>query len=175
MRTLSFIIMGLFFNLFSFAQPKGKPIVIPEEKFSVFALSSEGKPVTVLLNSALKEFKHKKTYGWTCSLVISFKDMTEDGVPTNEEYNYVIDYVETLDKDIKGRTSDPNALLLARIIWNGTCEVIWQIKDPEPVHQYLGDIIRSNSYPRELDYRIEYDKKWKKISFYQKLAKKALK
>lgn len=175
MRALSFIIMGLFFNLFSFAQSKGKPIVIPEEKFSLFALSSEEKPVTVVLNSALKKFKHKKTYGWTCSLVIKFKDTTSNGMPTNDEYNYVIDYVEKLDKDIKGKTDAPNALFLARIIWNGTCEVIWQTKDPEPVHQYLGDIIRSNSYPRELDYRIEYDKKWKKISFYQKLAKKAFK
>ena len=175
MRTLSFIILGLLFNLCSLAQPKGKPIVIPEEEFSLFALSSEGKPVTVMLNSALKKFKHKKAYGWTCSLVISFKDMAEDGVPTNEEYNYVIDYVEKLDKDIKGSTGNPNALFLARIIWNGTCEVIWQIKDPEPVHQYLADIIKSNSYPRELDYRIENDKKWKKISFYQKLAKKASK
>lgn len=116
------------------------------------------------------------------SLIVCHKDVFNPTyIEKNKEiapfllHNYVIDYVEKLDKDIKGRTGDPNALFLARIIWNGTCEVIWQIKDPEPVHQYLADIIKSNSYPRELDYRIENDKKWKKMSFYQKLAKKASK
>ena len=61
---------------------------------------------------------------------------------------------------------NPNALFLARITWNGTLEAIWQVNDPEIVHKYLQNIIAEKSYPREMDYRIEYDAKWENVSYY---------
>ena len=87
-------------------------------------------------------------------------------MPTTEESDFVYNYIEELDKKIKGDAKQPNALYLARITWNGTCEVIWQVKDPKAVHEYLGGIITNKTYPRELDYQIEYDGKWKNVVTY---------
>ena len=92
-----------------------------------------------------------------------------NGMPTTDESNFVYDYIEGLDKIIKSDATQPNALYLARITWNGTYEVIWQVKDPKVVHEYLGSIINTETYPRELDYRIEFDEKWEKVSVYNNI------
>ena len=169
MNKLILIAMGLFTSIFSFAETSGKDIKIPEEKFVVVESSADGKPAIIVVNTSLRKFKHKELYGWTCSLVIKFKDMAMNGMPTTDESNFVFDYIEELDKTIKGDSIQPNAVYLARITWNGTCEVIWQVKDPKVVHEYLGGIINNKTHPRELDYRIEYDKKWEKVSIYNKI------
>lgn len=161
--------MGLLTSLFSFAENGEKGVKIPEEKFAVVESSADDKPAIIVVNTSLRKFKHKELYGWTCSLVIKYKDTAMNGMPTTDESNFVYDYIEKLDKTIKGDSTQPNAVFLARITWNGTCEVIWQVKDPKIVHEYLGGIINSKTYPRELDYRIELDKKWEKVSVYNKI------
>lgn len=169
MNKLILIAMGLLTSLFSFADKGEKGVKIPEEQFAVVESSADDKPAIIVVNTSLRKFKHKKLYGWTCSLVIEYKDTAMNGMPTTDESIFVYDYIEKLDKTIKGDSSNPNAVFLARITWNGTCEVIWQVKDPKKVHEYLGGIINSKTYPRELDYRIEFDKKWKKVSVYNKI------
>ena len=169
MVRFTLIAMGLLSSLLSFAGTGGKGVKIPEEQFAVVESSSGDKPAIIVVNTSLRKFKHKKLYGWTCSLVISYKETAMNGMPTTEESTFVYNYIEELDKKIKGDTSQPNALCLARITWNGTCEVIWQVKDPKVVHEYLGGIITSKTYPRELDYRIEYDAKWKNVAMYNKI------
>lgn len=169
MHKLLLIVMGLLTSLFSFSQTGGKDVIIPEEKFAVVESSADDKPAIIVVNTSLRKFKHKKLYGWTCSLVIQFKDTAMNGMPTIDESNFVYDYIEGLDKIIKGDDTQPNALFLARITWNGTCEVIWQVKDPKVVHEYLGNIIKTETYPRDLDYRIEFDEKWEKVSVYNNI------
>jgi len=169
MNKLILIAMGLFTSIFSFAETGGKNVKIPEEKFVVVESSADSKPAIIAVNTSLRKFKHKELYGWTCSLVIKFKDTTMDGMPTTDESNYVFDYIEELDRAIKGDSIQPNAIYLAKITWNGTCEVIWQVKDPKVVHEYLGGIIKNKTYPRELDYRIEFDKEWEKVSVYNNI------
>lgn len=169
MNKLLLIVMGLLTSLFSFAENGEKEVRIPEEKFVVVESSADGKPAIIVVNTSLRKFKHKKLYGWTCSLLIKYKDTAMNGMPTTDESNFVYNYIEELDKTIKGDSTQPNAVYLARITWDGTCEVIWQVKDPQIVHEYLGGIINNKTYPRELDYRIEYDKKWEKVSIYNKI------
>ena len=149
MKKLILIVMGLLTSIFSFAEKGQKGVKIPEEKFSVVESVANEKPAIIVVNTSLAKFKHKKLYGWTCSLVIQYKDTAMNGMPTTEESEFVYK---------------------ARITWNGTCEVIWQVKDPKKVHEYLGGIIINKTYPREMDYRIEYDKKWEKVSIYNKIA-----
>ena len=166
---LLLIVMGIFTSLISFAQTNDKEVKIPKEKFVVVESSAEDKPAIIVVNTSLRKFKHKKLYGWTCSLVIKYKETAMNGMPTTEESDFVYNYIEELDKTIKGDSLQPNALYLARITWNGTCEVIWQVKDPKVVHEYLGGIINAKTYPRELDYRIEFDEKWEKVSVYNNI------
>ncbi len=169
MNKLILIAMGLFTSILFFTETSSKNVKIPEEKFAVVESSADGKPAIIVVNTGLRKFKHKELYGWTCSLVIKFKDTAMNGMPTTDESNYVYNYIEGLDRIIKGDAPEPNALYLARITWNGTCEVIWQVKDPKVVHEYLGSIIKTETYPRELDYRIEHDEKWEKVSVYYKI------
>ena len=169
MNKLLLIVMGIFTSLISFAQTNDKEVKIPEEKFVVVESSAEDKPAIIVVNTSLRKFKHKKLYGWTCSLVIKYKETAMNGMPTTEESDFVYNYIEELYKTIKGDSLQPNALYLARITWNGTCEVIWQVKDPKVVHEYLGGIINAKTYPRELDYRIEFDEKWEKVSVYNNI------
>ena len=160
------VAIGMLVSIFSFAGNREKTVKIPEEKFTVVESSADGKPAVIVVNTSLKKFKHKKLYGWTCSLVIQYKDTVQNGMPTLDESNFVYEYLEELNTVIKGAATQPNALFLARITWNGNCGVIWQVKDPNIVHEYLGGIIKDKKYPRELDYRIERDEKWKKVAMY---------
>ncbi|MBO5467529.1 MAG: DUF695 domain-containing protein [Prevotella sp.] len=166
MIRLFLVAFGLLLSLLFCAGADNKTVKIPEREFVVRTSTSGNKPALIVANTSLKKFEHKELYGWTCSLVISFKETTIDGMPTTEESDFVYNYIEELDKKIKGDAKQPNALYLARITWNGTCEVIWQVKDPKAVHEYLGGIITNKTYPRELDYQIEYDAKWKNVVTY---------
>ena len=169
MFRLTLIAMALLSGLFSFAKKDNEKVMIPEEQFALATVPSDDRPAVIVANTSLRKFKHKKLYGWTCSLVIKYKETAEKGMPTAEESEFVYNYIEELDKNIKGDPDNPNALFLARVTWNGTCEVIWQVKDPEAVHKYLGGIITGKTYPRELDYRIEHDPKWKGVAIYNKI------
>ena len=158
--------MGLFSSLLACGQSNTKKVLIPEEKFAVVESSFEGKPAVIVVNTNLRKFKPKDIFGWSCSLVMNYKDLAENGMPTSEESEFVYQYLEGLSKQIIDDPIHPNALYLARVTWNGTCEVIWQVNNPEPVNALLKGIIESESYPREFDYRIEYDAKWSNVSWY---------
>lgn len=142
-------------------------VVLPEEKYQVVECQYEDdKPAIILLNSNLRDFKEKDVFGWTCSLTIYFKDLAQKGMPTHEESDIVLDYVEKLDSAIKGDPDHPNALFVARETCDGQINVYWQVNDPEPVHQYLQSIIQEESYPREMEYKIEYDGEWKSVEWF---------
>jgi hypothetical protein len=160
------LLMGLFSSLFAFGRNTTKKVLIPEGEFAVVTSSLEGKPAVIVVNTSLRKFKPKDIFGWSCSLIMNYKEFTESGMPTSEESEFVYQYLEGLSKQIIGDPVHPNALYLARVTWGGTCEVIWQVNDPKPVDGLLKGIIESGSYPREFDYRIEYDAKWNNVSWY---------
>ncbi len=68
---------------------------------------------------------------------MDFQDLAQNGMPTREESDIVLDYFEKLGAEIRGDEIHPNALFLARITWNGTFEAIWQVNNPKIVHEYL--------------------------------------
>ena len=149
-------------------------VAIPEEVFSVVeSMSEDNKPAVAVVNTSLRDFKNRDVFGWTCNLTIEYKDLANNGMPSQEEYNLVVNWVTQLDSVIKGDPKHPNALFLARETFDGMMDVYWQVYDPEPVHQYLQSIIQGEKYLRELDYRIEKDIQWKKVArFLQDFSKK---
>lgn len=141
-------------------------VIIPENRYSLVHSSLDNKPAVIVVNSGIREFEPKDVFGWTCSLIMDFQDLAQNGMPTREESDIVLDYFEKLDADIRGDEIHPNALFLARITWNGTFEAIWQLHDPKIVHEYLQKIIAEKSCPREMEYRIEYHAKWENVEYY---------
>ena len=118
-------------------QPQMVEVKIPENRYSIVHSSLDNKPAVIVVNSGIREFEPKDVFGWTCSLIIDFQDLAQNGMPTREESDIVLDYFEKLDADIRGDEIHPNALFLARITWNGTFEAIWQVNNPKIVHEYL--------------------------------------
>lgn len=166
MRKVLFICLLLMLGFLGRSQTKIGGIVFPEERFAVINSSCDGKPAVIVVNTGLRKFKAKDIFGWYCSLVIEYKDLAENGMPAPEESDFVYRYFEQLDSAIKGDPGHPNAVFLARVTYNGTFEAIWQVNNPEIVHEYLQKIIEEKTYPREMDYRIEYDAKWKNADWY---------
>ena len=158
----------------SYMERENVSVAIPEEVFSVVeSMSEDNKPAVAVVNTSLRDFKDRDVFGWTCSLTIEYKDLANNGMPSQEEYNLVVNWVTQLDSVIKGDPKHPNALFLARETFDGMLDVYWQVYDPEPVHQYLQSIIQGEKYLRELDYRIEKDIQWKKVKrFLQDFSKK---
>ncbi len=141
-------------------------IVLPDDSYSIVECELEGKPSIIVVNSGLKGFKNRDVFGWTCTLMIEFKDLADNGMPTHEESDIVLDYVEKLDSAIKGNPDHPNALFVARETCDGQMQVYWQVNEPKLVHEYLQSIIQEKTYPREMEYRIEYDGEWKKVEWF---------
>lgn len=148
------------------AQPQTVEVKIPENRYSLVHSSRDDKPAVIVVNSGIREFEPKDVFGWTCSLIMDFQDLAQNGMPTREESDIVLDYFEKLDADIRGDKIHPNALFLARITWNGTFEAIWQVNNPKIVHEYLQQIIAEKSCPREMQYKIEYHAKWENVEYF---------
>ena len=83
-------------------------------------------------------------------------------MPSQAEHQVVDPFGDVLDSAFKGDDLDkPNALLLARITWNGTRELIYRVFDPESANHYLTKVIETGTHPKQLDYRMEHDLEWK--------------
>ena len=144
-------------------------LIIPEDDLVIASSTLNGLPSVIVLNTALRKFKHKNIFGWTCSLWMEFKELADNEMPTSDESQLVIEYLEGISKQIIGDPVHPNALFLARETTNGHCRMIWQLYDPKPVDSLLKSIIEEKSYPREFEYKIEYDTKWKGVSWFLKI------
>lgn len=164
--------MGLLSSILSFGQNKKRHIEFPkQEKYDVVEAKYDDKPAMMIINRSYKRFKAKDVFGWTCSLVITYQDLTSEGMPTHEECVFVDNYIDELSKTIIGDKSHRNAIMMIEVTYNGTIEVIWQVNNPEPVHEFLKGIIESKTYPRDMDYRIEREPDWKTVMWYLKTFK----
>ncbi|GHV08862.1 hypothetical protein FACS189485_20830 [Spirochaetia bacterium] len=136
-------------------------IIIPEENYSIFEYNRDDLPAIMVLNTALLKFKPKEVFSWHLSLIINFKTLNNNGMPTESETELSTPFEENIDEQLKGIDKDkPNALFVARITWNGTRELIYRIYNPEITNTVLENIINNKIFPREFEYKIEFDKKW---------------
>lgn len=137
-------------------------VIIPEEKFAILDFRQDDLPGIMVVNESLIGFEPKVVFAWHLSLMIQFSDLADNGMPTREEREVVDQFGDQLDAEFKGpETEKPNALFLARITWNETRELIYRVFDPEPINQFLMEMINRKSYPRPYDFRIDPDEEWK--------------
>lgn len=120
-------------------------------------------PCVGVLNSALKNFEHKRVFGWHLSVIIDFTDIIEFGIPSAEERQIVEPFCDKLDEDIK---SGGNALFFVRETWNKTRRLVWRVYDPEIAHAHLQHIIDIQKHPRPFDWHMEQDLEWKQAKWY---------
>jgi hypothetical protein len=147
-------------------------VIIPEEKYTIVEYKQENLPAIMVMNVSLLKFEPKEAFSWNLSILIQFNELNNNGMPAKEETDLIIPFEECIDVQLKGTDKNkPNSLFLARITWNGTRELIYRVYDPENVNNYLQKIIKNKNYPREFDFRMEYDEKWKLNEWFLELIK----
>ncbi|MBZ9731321.1 DUF695 domain-containing protein [Salegentibacter sp. JZCK2] len=147
-------------------------VVIPKEHYQIINFKKEDLPAIGVINISLINFEPKEVFSWHCSLILNFDDLIENGMPTKEQVLKADKFEDFLDDKIKGKNKEkPNALFLGRITWNATRQLLWRIYDPDPVSQFLKNIIHNEEYPLEFDYNISFDEEWEYPKWYLESCK----
>ena len=136
-------------------------VIIPEENFSILEFKRDNLPGIAVINTAIKDFEPKQIFQWHLSVILDFKNIIDNGMPSHEEIAIIDPFGDKLDSLIKGENRlQPNALFLGRITWNKTRQFIYRVYNPELANKTLNSIISGKEYPREFDFRMEKDQDW---------------
>ena len=136
-------------------------VVLPAPSYWVIEFVQEGRPGIAEVNVGLRDFQPRVVFGWHCSVMLHFEDVTGDGTPSAADAALADGFEAALDAAVKGSTvAKPNALPLARITWAGTRELIWRVCDPAPVAALLEERIARRDYALLFDYRLDRDVEW---------------
>lgn len=146
-------------------------ISIPEESFSLIdSTDEEGNRMLSVVNASLCQFKEdttlKRVFGFYCSILFEYQDVDESLWPSNNEFSIMQEYSEMIIDNIKGDVEHPNALFVARVTYNGTCEIICMLNNPDLAIEYLDGVISEGRAKREFGYRIEGDPEWESIGWF---------
>lgn len=137
-------------------------VIIPEEHFQILEFKQDELPGIAVINKSLSNFEPKEVFSWHCSIMLHFRNIIENGMPSTLDRTKAEEFEDWLNKEVKGQNEDkPNALFLGRITWNKTREIIWRVYEPAIVNKTLSDIIEKEDYELPFDYRIDPDEEWK--------------
>ena len=138
-------------------------VVIPDEVFAVREWQDEGLPAICVVNQGLANFEPKVVFAWHLSIILKCQELRENGMPSPEEKRIIDQFGDKLAGQLK---ADGNALFLARITWNATRQLLYRVYDPEVANEFLTDLISSESYIRDFDFRMEQDEAWELAAWY---------
>ena len=156
--------MGLFDN-----SQKPKTEMMPQKSqdiFKVVSFEGDSLPAVGMFNERLAHFAEWTSYPWNCSVVVRCKEVNDIGLPTDAEASILNNFEDSLGTRIVADESHPNALFFGRLNWNSTRELIWKVKNPEPVAAFLQSVIDDKNAIRGIDFKMEYDKEWKMTQIY---------
>lgn len=147
-------------------------VLIPDEYYQIIKFKQEGKYGIAVINTAIQSEELIEVFYWNCSILIELKNSTENGLPSKEESEILVDFEEYLNKNINGVSEEkPNALFYGRITWNSTRQLIWKVHNPKITNDFLQELIESGNYAFEFDYRIEDDRNWEITKWYNENIK----
>ncbi len=157
--------MGLF-DFFRKKQNTVTPLQKSQDTFKVFSIEDDSLPAVGLINNQLVNNADWASFPWNCSVVVRCKDVNAAGLPTDAEASVLNCFEDSLNARIVADKSVPNALFFGRVNWNSTRELIWKVKNPEPVAAFLQSVIDDKDAIREIDFKMEYDKEWEMTRMY---------
>ncbi|MFA5619377.1 MAG: DUF695 domain-containing protein [Weeksellaceae bacterium] len=148
-------------------------VLIPDENYQIMEFNQEEKYGIAVINTALQDDDLKEVFSWNCSIMLELENTTKNGMPIEDEFSILEDFEKYLDDNIKGENKEkPNALFFGRVTWNSTRQLIWKVYEPKISNDFLQELIESENYPFEFDYRIEEDDKWELTKWYSEKIKK---
>ena len=131
--------------------------MIPKPYYTLIDTSRGNDPAVVVVNSALRAFEDRSAFPWHLKIIMTCKLVGANGMPTSVE----IKVLDKLEEEIYTvLRAGENVMFLARVTCRGTRELLYRVRDPEPVNEALQRLIADNSQVREWEYRIEQDQDW---------------
>ncbi len=137
-----------------------------KDTFAIVCFEGDSLPAVGMFNERLVNFANKVAYPWTCSVVVRCKEVNGSGLPTDAEAVVLNTFEDVLHEKIIADETRPNAIFFGRLSWNSTRELIWKVKNPEPVAEFLQSVIDDKNAIREIDFKIEKDTEWKLTEMY---------
>lgn len=137
--------------------------IMPDESYEIVRFTQNDLPGHAAVNAALVDFERKELFSWHLSILIEADDLRENGFPTPEEQEILVEFEDKLEPELK---KHGNALVFASVTHNGNRELIYRVHDPEPANEYIQSIIKNKDHPRYFDYRIDPDEDWEKTEWY---------
>lgn len=147
-------------------------ITLPEESLSIVTFEIDSLPAIAVIDAALTDFEHKKSFEWHCSLIVECKELADNGMPSPAEMEVLNGFEDELSKGLAGEGELPNAIFFARITHNGTRQLIWKVSNPKQAYDYLASVMKEDQYPRNFEFVIERDVDWKKTENLAKMVRK---
>ncbi len=148
----------------------------PAPDYTLFSTSRGGLPEVVFVNRALLSFLHIEIFPWRLSITINYSDFAENEMPAPAEnilLNEICDRIESTTLASKTEFGADNALFVARSTWAGTRELVFQVHDPEIMHDTLQEQVKSGKWRRGWDYEMQHDAEWNDAGFFLQLFAKA--
>ncbi|WP_308986850.1 DUF695 domain-containing protein [Thalassobacterium sedimentorum] len=138
-----------------------------EELFTLMEYREADLPAVMMLTTSLIDFESKEVFAWHLSIVIGCEDIAENGMPSKKEREEILEpfcdrFEEAIELKENGK---PNALLLARITWNETRELVFRVFDPEVANSFLQKEIENDECERGFEFQMDHDPEWEKASW----------
>lgn len=147
-------------------------IEVPIPHYTLFNAKRDGKSEIVVVNDALLSFAHIKIFPWHLCVTVEAKHLIENGMPSPDESALlfeICDEIESVVLQCRTAFGAENGLFLARSTWDGVRQLLFQIHDPDLVHEALQQLLSSRDWEREWDYRMHADEEWVEASYLFKL------
>ena len=131
--------------------------MIPKPYYSLINTSKGHDPAVVVVNTALRSFKHREAFPWHLRLTIECKAFADNGMPTAEEVTTLEHFEDEITEALQ---RNDNAIFLARVTCRSEREIVYRVHDPEVTSHLLQSLAEDPSPLREWDYRMEHDSGW---------------
>ena len=100
-------------------------VLIPEDNFELFGFMQDSLPGIAVINSGLEDSEPKEVFAWHCSIILHFKDLIDNGMPSVADRTLAERFEDRIDPLIKGpHSGKPDALYVGRITHNATRELV---------------------------------------------------
>ncbi len=131
--------------------------MLPPENLTTLEGLIDGMDAVLVQNHALKNYRARDRFPWFLYLRIFYRDKLPNKLPAPAEQKIIDQFEDELAAEIK---RSENAVFIGKTTWNGVREIVFQVKDPERVNNYLTEIIEQETEIRGFDFEMKKDPAW---------------
>lgn len=139
-----------------------KYVEIKSEKLQRRTVNDGQLVGTALINESMNHFFHKDVFSWNLILTLNLLEFDLNGLPLEKDLEKIQSYRRYLEEKFNS-SSNPNALFLAQVCLNKSCDLIWRLHDPESVNDILNIETNQKSYGFDFGFLMTHDVDWLEV------------